>query len=87
MLIHWRAHPFYSFFQFVINEEREVLGRARVEVKEVLKVASNSLFEEPVIIEGLLKETVETRLEVQQTLQERRQGDRMNRDNIALAVA
>lgn len=59
---HWRTHPFYTFLQFVINEEREIFWRARVEIKEVLKVPSDSLFEESIIVEGLLKEPVKTRL-------------------------
>lgn len=64
-----QTHPFDSFLQFVINEQREVLRRPRVEVQEILEVAGDGLFEEPVVVERLLEETVEARLQVQQTLQ------------------
>lgn len=62
------SYPLYSFLEFVVNEEREVLGWSGVEVEEILKVSSDSLFEEPVVVEGLLQEPVEARLQVQQTL-------------------
>lgn len=61
--------PFDAFLQLVVNEERQVLGRPRVEVEEVLKVAGDGLLEEPVVVERLLQEAVEARLEVQQALQ------------------
>lgn len=60
--------PFDAFLQLVVNEERQVLGRPRVEVEEVLKVAGDGLLEEPVVVERLLQEAVEARLEVQQAL-------------------
>lgn len=82
-MIHERPYPFYSFLQLVIDEEREVLGRPRVEIKEVLEVACDGLFKEPIIVEGLLKETVETGLQVQQALQRGRQG--VNGDDTAAA--
>lgn len=54
-----QTDPFHSLLEFVIDEEWEVLRRARVEVKEVFEISCNRLFEEPVVIEGLLEETVE----------------------------
>ncbi len=62
------SYPLYSFLEFVVDEEREVLGWSGVEVEEILKVSSYSLFEEPVVVKGLLQEPVEARLQVQQTL-------------------
>lgn len=82
--IHGRAHPFYSFLQFVINEEREVLRRARVEVEEVLKITSNCLFKKPVIVKRFLEEAVKTRLQVQQTLWE--EGREMGLSRVNRAV-
>jgi len=68
------SHPLHSFLQLVIDEEREVLGRARVEVQEILEVSGDRLLEQTVVVEGLLKEPVEPGLQVQQALEERRRG-------------
>ena len=62
------THPFHSFLQLVVDEEGQVLGRAGVQVEEVLKVPSDGLFEEPVVVERLLEEAVEARLQIQQAL-------------------
>ena len=62
------THPFHSFLQLVVDEEGQVLGRAGVQVEEVLKVPGDGLFEEPVVVERLLEEAVEARLQIQQAL-------------------
>ena len=62
------THPFHSLLQLVVDEEGQVLGRAGVQVEEVLKVPSDGLFEEPVVVERLLEEAVEARLQIQQAL-------------------
>lgn len=59
------THPLYSLLQFVVYEEWQVFRGAGVQVKEVLKISSNSLFEESIIIERLLEETVKTGFQVQ----------------------
>jgi len=56
------AYPFDSLLELVVNEERQVLGRAGVEVEEVLKVSRDGLLEESVVVEGLEEEAVESRL-------------------------
>ena len=63
-----RTHPFHALLELVVDEERQVLWRARVEVEEVLKVPGDGLLEEAVVVEGLEEEAVEARLQVQQTL-------------------
>lgn len=60
--------PFDAFLQLVVDEERQVLGRPRVQVEEVLKVAGDGLLEEPVVVERLLQEAVKAGLKVQQAL-------------------
>lgn len=66
---HRGTDPFDAFLQLVVDEERQILGRPRVQVEEVLKVAGDGLLEEPVVVERLLQEAVEAGLEVQQALQ------------------
>lgn len=65
------THPFHPLLQLVVDEEGQVLGRAGVQVEEVLKVTGDGLFEEPVVVERLLEEAVEARLQIQQTLAKR----------------
>lgn len=54
------TYPFDSLFELVVDEEGEVLWGAGVEVEEVLKVSGDGLLEEPVVVERLLEEAVET---------------------------
>ena len=60
--------------QLVVDEEREVLGRARVQVDEVLEVGVDALPEELVVGERGAQEEVEALLQVQQRLDEDDRG-------------
>lgn len=66
------TYPFDTLLKLVINKEWEVLWRARVEVKKVLKISRDGLFEESIIVERLLEETIKSRLKVQKALSRRK---------------
>ena len=53
-MLGWHTHSFDSLLQLVVDKQGEVLGRAGVEVEEVLKVSGDGLLEEPVSVKGFL---------------------------------
>ncbi len=63
------ANPLDAFTQSVINKEREIFRRFRVEVDEVFKVRWDHLFKQSIVIERLMKEMIKSILKIQQALQ------------------
>ena len=62
------GHPFDALLQLVIDEERKVFGRFRVQVEEVFEIGRYLLLEYLVAVERLVEESVETIFQIQQTL-------------------
>ena len=63
------TYPFDTLFEFVIDEEWQILWGLRVEVDEELKAARDHLLELLVLVEWLMQEMVEPIIQVQKILQ------------------
>ena len=65
-----KAYAFDALLELVVNEEREELGRARVQINKIFEIRVDALLEELVAVERSAQEVVETLLEIEKTLYE-----------------
>ena len=64
------SYAFDAFLELVVDEKRQVLGRAHIQVDKVLKVGVDALLEELVVVERHVQEEVGPLLQVEQILNE-----------------
>ena len=59
-----------ALLEFVVDKEREVFGRARIQVDKMLEVGVDALLEKLVLVEGGAQKKVESFLEIEKALYE-----------------